>query len=200
MTIGSLQYLENEFKSAKEMGSKVYNNARRLDPISLNDAFRDESKGSIFDLEKINSQITHNDNVEIKNTLVRGNFSWKEGQKDTEVIWTPNSQGRFLIAWLPPKELQNRWIEKNNVFGGRSKHPLNDDIGCFGADTTLVKSSWNLLARACSRVSSFSPGRLRACCSRALSYSSFTRSKKAGLCSLLISDCTTDTLREALGT
>jgi len=135
MTIGSLQYLENEFKSAKEMGSKVYNNARRLDPISLNDAFRDESKGSIFDLEKINSQITHNDNVEIKNTLVRGNFSWKEGQKDTEVIWTPNSQGRFLIAWLPPKELQNRWIEKNNVFGGRSKHPLNDDIGCFGADT-----------------------------------------------------------------
>jgi len=135
MTIGSLQYLENEFKSAKEMGNKVYNNARRLDPITLNDAFRDESKGSIFDLEKINEQINHNDNSDINDTLVRGNFSWKDGIKDTEVIWTPTQKGRFLLAWIPPKELQNRWIEKNNQFGGRSKHPLNEDLGCLGADT-----------------------------------------------------------------
>lgn len=135
MTIGSLQYLENEFKSAKQMGDKVYNNARRLDPITLNDAFRDESKGSIFNLEKINEQITHNDNTDVKDTLVRGNFSWKDGIKDTEVVWTPTSKGRFLIGWLPPKELQNRWTERNNQFGGRSKHPLNEDLGCFGADT-----------------------------------------------------------------
>ena len=135
MTIGSLQYLENEFKSAKEMGGKHHNNVRRLDPITVDDAFRDESKGSLFDLDKINDQIAHNNNIEIENTLIRGNFSWKDGQKDTEVIWTPTPKGRFLISWLPPKELQNRWIEKNNLFGGRSKHPLNEDLGCLGADT-----------------------------------------------------------------
>lgn len=135
MTIGSLQYLENEFKSAKEMGGKHHNNVRRLDPITVDDAFRDESKGSLFDLDKINDQIAHNNNADIENTLVRGNFEWEGGTKDTTVVWRPNHKGRFLIAWLPPKELQNRWIEKANQFGGRSKHPLNEDLGCFGADT-----------------------------------------------------------------
>lgn len=135
MTIGSLQYLENEFKSAKEMGGKHHNNVRRLDPITVDDAFRDESKGSLFDLDKINDQIAHNNNADVENTLVRGNFEWEGGIKDTTVVWRPNHKGRFLIAWLPPKELQNRWIEKNNQFGGRSKHPLNEDLGCFGADT-----------------------------------------------------------------
>ena len=135
MTIGSLQYLENEFKSAKEMGGKHHNNVRRLDPITVDDAFRDESKGSLFDLDKINDQIAHNNNADIENTLVRGNFEWEGGIKDTTVVWRPNHKGRFLIAWLPPKELQNRWIEKANQFGGRSKHPLNEDLGCFGADT-----------------------------------------------------------------
>ncbi len=134
-TQGSLQYLENSFKAAKAMGAKTLNNRRRLDPITIYDAFRDESKGSLFDLTKLNDQITHNTNIDIENTLVRGNFEWEGGIKDTTVVWRPNHKGRFLIAWLPPKELQNRWIEKNNQFGGRSKHPLNEDLGCFGADT-----------------------------------------------------------------
>lgn len=135
MTIGSLQYLENEFKSAKSMGSKNLNNVRRLDPITIEDAFRDESKGSLFDLVKLNDQIAHNNSMDIEDTLVRGNFSWKDGIKDTEVVWTPSEKGRFLLAWIPPKELQNRWVEKNNTFGGRSKHPLNEDLGAFGADS-----------------------------------------------------------------
>lgn len=135
MTIGSLQYLENEFRSAKQMGGKHHNNVRRLDPITIDDAFRDESKGSLFDLDKLNDQMSYNNRVEIEKTLARGNFQWKDGIRDSEVIWTPNEKGRFLLAWLPPKELQNRWVLKNNTYGGRSKHPLNDDLGCLAADS-----------------------------------------------------------------
>lgn len=135
MTIGSLQYLENEFKSAKQMGGKHHNNVRRLDPITVDDAFRDESKGSLFDLDKINDQIAHNNNADVESTIVKGNFEWENGIKDSIVVWRPNDKGRFRISWLPPKDLQNRWIEKANQFGGRSRHPLNEDLGCLAADS-----------------------------------------------------------------
>ena len=134
-TKGSIQYLEEIRRQKRKQSDILYNEELRANPMTIEEAFRDEAKGSLFNLEKLNDQIAHNTNIDIEDTLVRGNFSWKDGQKDTEVIWTPTPKGRFLISWLPPKELQNRWIEKNNLFGGRSKHPLNEDLGCLGADT-----------------------------------------------------------------
>ena len=135
MTQGALQYLENSFKAARAMGAKTLNNRRRLDPITIEDAFRDESKGSLFNLEKINDQISYNNRVDIDKTLARGNFQWKDNVKDSEVVWMPNERGRFLLAWIPPKEMQNRWVMKNNQYGGRSRAPLNDDLGCIGIDS-----------------------------------------------------------------
>jgi hypothetical protein len=134
--IGSLQYLENEFKSAKLLGDKFYWNARRLDPITKQDAFRDEAVDSSFDQIKINDQLDYNDIYDIKKTLVRGNFSWENGIKDTRVIWTPNPKGRFLLSWLP-NEIDfksNQFEMRRNTWGGMSYHPMNDDIGCLGAD------------------------------------------------------------------
>lgn len=131
---GALQYLEAKFKSAKSMGSKAYNNTRRLDPITIDDAFRDEMASQLFDIEKINQQLKYNRDVNISSTLVRGNFEWKDGIKDTEVIWRPKEDGRFLIAWLPPKDVSvNKYVMKP-VFGHMTKCPVNDDLGIFGLD------------------------------------------------------------------
>ena len=55
---------------------------------------------------------------------------WQHGVKDTQVIFMPNKDGRFLISWVPPKNLQNRVIIKNGV-----KHPGNEHIGAFGCDS-----------------------------------------------------------------
>ena len=132
---GSIQFLENRRRSKRKQSDILYNEELRAFPMTIDEAFRDEAKSSLFNLEKLNDQIAHNNNVEIEDTLVRGNFMWKDGVKDTEVIWVPSHKGRFLLSWIPEKEMQNRWIMKNNVFGGRSKHPLNEDLGCFGGDT-----------------------------------------------------------------
>lgn len=132
-TQGSLQFLENEFKSAKSMGGKVYNNTRRLDPVTIEDAFRDELQSSLFDIEKIHAQINFNRNTNIESNLVRGNFSWKDGVKDSSVVWNPTPRGRFLIAWIPPLELRNKSITKP-VFGQLTKCPSND-FGAFGCDS-----------------------------------------------------------------
>jgi len=132
-TIGALQYLENEFKSAKSMGSKAYNNSRRLDPITLDDAFRDEMASQLLDTEKINTQSKYNRENNIEHNLVRGNFYEKDGIQDGEVIWKPQEDGRFLISWFPPKEMRNKHVMKN-IFGRMTKCPVND-FGAFGVDS-----------------------------------------------------------------
>lgn len=132
-TVGSLQYLEAEFKSARTMGPKAYNNTRRLDPITIDDAFRDELRSQLFDIEKINSQIKYNRNPEIEAKLMRGNFDWKDGLKDTTVVWKPSSDGRFLITWIPDEDMRSKWVRKN-IFGHLCKCPVNEHIGAFGCD------------------------------------------------------------------
>jgi hypothetical protein len=135
MTQGSLQFLNNEFAAAKLMGSKVYNNRRRLDPITIEDAFRDELSTQIFNIEKINQQLKFNRDTNVDHTLVRGNFEWKDNLRNTTVVWKPNEKGRFLISWIPPKEMQNQFaVRPNVIIGGVSKFPLNIDVGCMGVD------------------------------------------------------------------
>ena len=65
----------------------------------------------------------------IEQHLTRGSFHWKDGVKDSTVIWTPDRRGRFLVSWIPKRELQNRLVDKGGV-----KYPANDHLGSFGCD------------------------------------------------------------------
>lgn len=133
---GALQYLEAKFKSAKRMGGKAYNNTRRLDPITIDDAFRDEIQEQLFDIEKINQQLLYNKNIRIEEKLVRGSFRWKDGIRHTTVEWYPKEDGRFLVYWIPPEDMRNKWIIKPTPFGlgGTCKFPAFDSVGAFGCD------------------------------------------------------------------
>lgn len=93
-------------------------------------AFRDDSKNSLFNLEAIYDHIDLNDATGIKDVIIRGNFGWKDGKRDTEVIFYPDNRGRFLINWIPPKHLQNRHEIRNGT-----KYPANSHIGAFGCDS-----------------------------------------------------------------
>jgi hypothetical protein len=134
--IGALQYFETDFKSKRLLGEKNYWNARRLNPITKIDAFRDESVSTLLNEEKINEQLDYNELYDTRKTLVRGNFSWENIQERSgDVIWTPTEKGRFLVGWLPTEDLRNKKIMKRNEFGHVCFHPLNDDLGAFGIDT-----------------------------------------------------------------
>jgi hypothetical protein len=61
--------------------------------------------------------------------LTRGKFYWENGIKDTKVIFSPDKKGRFLIGWVPSKNLQNRVIKRNGL-----NYPGNEHIGAFGCD------------------------------------------------------------------
>ena len=128
ITNGAIDYWEAEVDSLKG-DADALNEFYRQFPRTESHAFRDESKSSLFNLTKIYQQIDYNDALISEHYLTRGSFHWRDGIKDTKVVFSPDKNGRFLVSWVPPAHLQNRVIEKNGL-----KYPANEHMGCFGCD------------------------------------------------------------------
>ena len=129
ITNGAINYWEAEVDSLKS-DSDALNEFYRQFPRTESHAFRDESKQSLFNLTKIYQQIDYNDTMIKEHYLTRGSFHWRDGIKDTEVLWSPDPKGRFLVSWVPQKNLQNRVITR-----GGGKFPGNEHLGSFGCDS-----------------------------------------------------------------
>jgi hypothetical protein len=126
---GAIDYWDNEVASLKN-DPDALNEFYRQFPRTESHAFRDESKSSIFNLTKIYQQMDYNDNLIRDRVLVKGSFHWKDGKKDTEVVWVPDDRGRFLVSWIPNQKLQNNITTSNGM-----KFPGNEHIGAFGCDS-----------------------------------------------------------------
>jgi hypothetical protein len=127
--VGVINHWENEVEGLKGDQDSL-NEYYRQFPRTEQHAFRDETKESLFNLTKIYEQIDYNDESDNSKLVTRGNFSWQGGVKDTVVNFIPNKNGRFLVSWVPPIQLQNRVIIKNGV-----KYPGNEHCGAFGCDS-----------------------------------------------------------------
>ena len=127
--IGVIEHWENEADGLKD-DPDALNEFYRQFPRTEEHAFRDETKNSIFNLQKIYEQIDYNENAKSSGLVSRGNFQWENGVKDSRVIFTPDLKGRFNISWVPSLNLQNRVILKNGM-----KYPGNEHIGAFGCDS-----------------------------------------------------------------
>ena len=126
--LGVIEYWNNEVDGLKK-DQDALNEFYRQFPRTTKHAFRDESKESLFNLTKIYEQIDFNEDLRNSINITQGNFAWKNAVQDSEVIFLPNNNGRFLITWVPPVNLQNRVIVKGGI-----KYPLNENLGAFGCD------------------------------------------------------------------
>jgi hypothetical protein len=126
---GVIDYWENEVNALKN-NSDALNEFYRQFPRTESHAFRDEAKNSLYDLAKIYEQIDYNDGLEINRIVNTGKFAWKNGIKDTEVIWLPSRDGNFKVTWFPNKDMVNKIEIKNG-----KKYPGNTHVGAFGCDT-----------------------------------------------------------------
>tara|TARA_R110002094_G_scaffold33014_5_gene45525 strand:- start:189 stop:1841 length:1653 start_codon:yes stop_codon:yes gene_type:complete len=129
ITQGAVEYWDNEVESLKN-DPDALNEYYRQFPRTESHAFRDESKQSLFNLTKIYQQIDYNDSMITEQYVTRGSFSWKNGIKDSAVMFNPDKRGRFFITWVPNRNLQNRIVKKNGVM-----YPGNEHIGSFGCDS-----------------------------------------------------------------
>ena len=128
ITTGVIDYWNNEVSSLKS-DADALNEFYRQFPRSESHAFRDESKSSIFNLTKIYQQIDYNDSLMKDRYLTKGRFHWRDGVQDSEVIWTPDRNGRFILSWIPEPDLRNNVLNKNGKF-----FPGNEHLGTFGCD------------------------------------------------------------------
>ncbi len=126
---GVIDYWENEVSALKN-NSDALNEFYRQFPRTESHAFRDEAKNSLYDLAKIYEQIDYNDGLEINRIVNTGKFAWKNGIKDSEVIWIPSKDGNFKVTWFPNKDMTNKIEVKNG-----KKYPANVHVGAFGCDT-----------------------------------------------------------------
>ena len=127
--VGAVEYWQNEVDSLKS-DADALNEYYRQFPRTTSHAFRDESKQSLFNLTKIYQQIDYNDSLIIEHHTTRGSFYWKDGIKDSVVMFRPDRNGRFVVGWTPNKGLQNKFYIKNGI-----KFPGNEHIGSFGCDS-----------------------------------------------------------------
>tara|TARA_Y100001937_G_scaffold55342_1_gene76277 strand:- start:2429 stop:3526 length:1098 start_codon:yes stop_codon:yes gene_type:complete len=127
--VGVIDHWQNEADGLKN-DQDALNEFYRQFPRTEDHAFRDETQNSIFNLVKIYEQIDFNNDFKNSSMITKGSFKWDSGVQDTKVIFYPDSQGRFLVSWIPGYNLQNNIIFKNGL-----KYPGNEHIGAFGCDS-----------------------------------------------------------------
>ncbi len=128
IVFGARTYLKNERENLKNDASEL-NEVIRQFPFTEDEAFRDSIDGSLFNVGHIYEQIQYNDEL-FPNPIVRGNFVWKGGVQDTEVVFKPDANGRFRIAWMPPVELRNQ-----KKFERSKRIAPNAELGVGGVDS-----------------------------------------------------------------
>ena len=126
--MGARSYLKNERDSLKHDASEL-NEVTRQFPFTEDEAFRDSVDGSLFNVGQIYEQVQYNDEL-FPNPIVSGNFIWKDGKQDSEVIFKPDPNGRFRVVWMPPPELRN----KTQTERGKRIAP-NAELGVGGVDS-----------------------------------------------------------------
>ena len=127
--IGVIDYWQNEVDGLKT-DQDALNEFYRQFPRTMQHAFRDETKQSLFNLTKIYEQIDYNEEITKSSLITQGNFQWFGGVRDTKVMFVPNNKGRFFISWVPDNNMQNKIILKNGY-----KYPGNEHCGAFGCDS-----------------------------------------------------------------
>ena len=126
--IGAKTFLKNERKALSN-DSYDLNEVIRQFPFTMDEAFRDSTKASTFNIAKIYEQLENNMDM-YPNPVVRGNFVWENGVQDTKVIFRPDANGRFRVSWMPPEDIRN-----NILLAYGKKTPGNSWLGVGGVDS-----------------------------------------------------------------
>ena len=107
-----------------------YDSLVRKEPLSETEMFRVSADTSAFNSVILNNRLDWLSWQKEKSLYEKGDFVWKDGKRDTEVVWSPNQKGRFRVRFLfPEKDLRNA-VKKE----GSRLYPTNDTLFSIGID------------------------------------------------------------------
>jgi hypothetical protein len=124
--IGAKTYLNNERKALMTDAYEL-NEVIRQFPFTEDEAFRDSTKSTIFNIAKIYEQIGYNQEL-YPDPVVQGNFIWAE--KNKKVAFSPDPNGRWRVTWLPPEKDRNVFVSRYNKIS-----PPEGAVGVGGVDS-----------------------------------------------------------------
>lgn len=107
--VSARTYFENTRKGLQDKPVKLSSFIRK-NPFTLKEAFRVDGETCIFNPIKLNDQrdfLSWN-----KELVVRGNFRWENGIKDTNVVWEDTDKGR----WEMPKKFLEEFTREKTIF------------------------------------------------------------------------------------
>ena len=120
------EFFLNE-RNALKHDSRALSSYIRKNPFTIEEAFRVDGDKCLFDAMKLNIQL---DKVQwMDNLFTTGDFIWRNGERDTEVLFVENPDGRFKVRILLDSE------DANNVKSmGTNRIPLNNHKYVIGVD------------------------------------------------------------------
>ena len=125
----SLAELQRMFNAAKGKPFEIASLKRQF-PRTLKEAFRSAAGECRFNIEIIDGRL---EEFTFENKhLTYGNFKWKDGKKDSEVIFVPTNKknGKFVVSYLfPDQKMSNKKYKKGSMW-----YPDNFNFGTAGAD------------------------------------------------------------------
>lgn len=118
--------------------SRALSSMVRKNPFTEVEMFRIDGDTCLYDSELLNDQL------DIlgwqKNAVERGNFVWKDGVRDSKVVWQKDRNGRWEICWMFKGLNESNHISKI----GNHYKPLNTGLFVAGGDTfshSIVKDN-----------------------------------------------------------
>jgi len=107
--IGAKEFIKNRREGLRKKGNQEgLAQYKRQYPETISEAFTGLSVHCEFDLEKINTQLENLYATE-NPKYTSGDFIWKNGVRDSEVVWVPSKNGKFKMSWLniSPEDMNN---------------------------------------------------------------------------------------------
>ena len=114
-------------KKRENLRGTDLNSERRKYPLEEKDIWVSDTKLAVYNLERLNDQITFNETLP-RSIFDRGNFYWL-GERFGAVGWDSDKNGRWLTIWKPTIQEANKTLIQ---FG--KKAPASTDITCAGLD------------------------------------------------------------------
>jgi hypothetical protein len=117
----------NERESLKS-NSRALSSYIRKNPFTIDEAFRIDGESCLYNAMILNEHL--DELTWKKNIIEKGDFIWKDGVRDSEVIWVKSHTGRYRIHWLFEED-----SEANNVIKrGTTYSPTNNGRFVIGID------------------------------------------------------------------
>lgn len=140
INVGSREFLLKQREIIKDQ--TALSEEVRMNPFSVEEAFKIDAKRCYFNSEKIYDQINYISENPVK--MRKGNFHWKDGNKGGDVYFQDSSEGLWSIVELPS-------VANYYQIGDRGKMPSNIPMYTIGVDpfrNSMANSKYSSMGSA----------------------------------------------------